>query len=180
MENEKLAFSNITNLTENISYESYKKILWGKSKHSIIFLVFLCTIIFTVLISILFSAGRGITLFIAECFLATIWLFLIIYFTYIFTLRNKIRYRKQARSGQAWIYKYSFGDKCITATWQTGSSTVFYDQISAIYYTKNTCILLADQNTKINECYVIDKNGFLTESYDDFIVFLKKRVTISK
>ena len=180
MENETSEFNNITTLTEKISYESYKKILWEKSKHSIIFLVFLCTIIFTVLISILSSAGRGIILLIAISLLATIWLFLILYFIYIFKLRNKRKYRKQALSDQAWIYKYSFGDRFISATWQTGSSTVFYDQISAIYYTKNTCILLADQNTKINECYVIDKNGFLTESYDDFIVFLKKRTTISK
>ncbi len=56
--------------------------------------------------------------------------------------------------------------------------TVFYKQLSAIYETKNTYILIADPNQKIRESLVIDKTGFSSSSCDDFLRFLQKRVTI--
>ena len=177
MENKKSEIKNITTFTETIYYESAKKILWEKSRTIIIKLFTFCTVIFIAIIMLLLNSGINSTVLSGVCFIAALWIFLIIFYIDIFTLRIRRRYRKNAQNGQVCIFNYDFKDTCIAAVWQTGTSTVFYDQISTIYYTKNTCILVADQKSHINECFVVDKNGFSAKSYDDFINFLKKRVT---
>lgn len=176
MDNEKSEFNNITTITETIYYESAKKVLWEKSKRRVIVIFSLYMFFVIVSILILIKDGYDPSLLLPICFITIVSVLLIAYYVDIFTFRNKRKYRKEAKSGQALIYKYSFEDSCIKATWQTGTSTVFYDQISAIYYTKNTCILVADQNPQINECFVVDKNGFSSKSYNDFIEFLKGKV----
>jgi len=176
MEYSKFEFDNITSFTETIFYESVRKISWEKSKRRVIVILALYTIFVIANSIILIKDGYDILILFALCIFAIIWILVIGYYIDIFTFKIRRKYRKQVKSGQTVIYKYNFDNNCIKATWQTGTSTVFYDQISAMYYTKNTVILATDHNPQINECFVVDKSGFSSKSYNDFISFLKGKV----
>ena len=178
MENNIYEINNTTKMTEDVYYESAKMILRRKSKRNVIIFLSAVTVVYAALIMIVFFYEINTISIIALCVLVIFWLMIILFFIDLLTFKNRRIYRKQIKNAHARIYNYTFDDKYIKAVWQTGTSTVFYNQISAIYETKKTYIIISDQNPKIRESFVIDKRGFSSSSYDDFTRFLRERVTI--
>ena len=178
MHNNLFEFSNATKMTEDIYTEITRKLMWEESKRRIILILAMVALICCIAIWLTLSGGIKASSIVSAIIIAASLPITILIYVDAFTFRVRRIYRKQTKNAQARIYNYTFEDEYITAVWQTGTSSVFYHQISVIYETKNAYILIADQNQKIRESFVIDKNGFSSSSCDEFLRVLRERVTI--